>query len=334
MKRHILPALLLFCLAPCCAELLSGSTPLMQMLNPVSFLLDFGLYGGGVLLFREILIRWKKGFLGVLFLGMAYGIIEEGIALMSFYNPQWSGMGADANYGWWGGVGWVWVTHLVIYHVVFSTAIPIVLAHLVFPEVRSEPWLGRGGLALTGIIYLCAILASNLFVRFALHFSPPILPYLATWMAVIFMLLSAYWIRPLLPMPTLESKSLPHPIFYFLAAFLLTVALFFCGWVLPSANITPAILTALSMLCLASVGTAWIGNSVQHGAVFTDARKFMTAAGGLFFLILITFIEEARGVDAQSGNSFRGQALVGFFASLLLVILGIAIYRRRRTAKG
>ena len=74
-------------------------------------------------------------------LGAAYGIIEEGIMVRSFFSPTWKDLGALATYGRWLGVNWVWAEWLTIYHAIFSITIPIVLAELTFPKARSRIWL-------------------------------------------------------------------------------------------------------------------------------------------------------------------------------------------------
>ncbi len=78
------PAILtLFVLAPFTAELLSGSTPiLVYFTNPLSFVLNPLLYGCGALLVREVARRRGLGWTGVLWLGAAYGIFEEGVTLI------------------------------------------------------------------------------------------------------------------------------------------------------------------------------------------------------------------------------------------------------------
>ena len=81
------PALMLYPLSPVVGELLSGASP------PVEFFTVFGLavmgvlYGCGALLVRELAFRWGSGWPGRLLLGAAYGIIEEGLMVKSFFDP-------------------------------------------------------------------------------------------------------------------------------------------------------------------------------------------------------------------------------------------------------
>ncbi len=58
-------------------------------------------------------------------MGAAYGIIEEGILVLSFFNPAWKDLGILSSYGRWLGVKWVWAEWLTIYRSIFSITIPI-----------------------------------------------------------------------------------------------------------------------------------------------------------------------------------------------------------------
>src|SRR5207249_9937171 len=82
-NRRPLWALVL--LSPVIAEMLSGSTPPIEWLNPVAALFLIWLYGSGVLVMRETAVRWKTGWPSILLLGAADGIIEEGLAVKSSF---------------------------------------------------------------------------------------------------------------------------------------------------------------------------------------------------------------------------------------------------------
>ena len=100
-------------LSPGIPEDLTGSSAVNAIfLNPIMFLFgivaNLGLYGPGVLLIREAKVRWKKGWATVLLLGAAYGILEEGIALSTLFNPLANPVGQLGIFGHWVGVNWVW----------------------------------------------------------------------------------------------------------------------------------------------------------------------------------------------------------------------------------
>src|SRR5256712_14124769 len=87
------PLLALTLLSPFIAEMLSGSSPPLEWLNPVAALLLIWLYGSGVLAMRQTAVRGNTGWPSVLLLGAAYGIIEEGLAVKSFFDPGWMDLG-------------------------------------------------------------------------------------------------------------------------------------------------------------------------------------------------------------------------------------------------
>lgn len=132
--RKSYPALFLFILSPVCGELLSGSAPPVEFFAPLTFITLCLLYGGGAVLVREMAFRWKVGWLSILALGAAYGIIEEGLMVKSFFDPAWMDLGILGTYGRWLEVNWVWTVELIIYHAIFSIGIPILITTLVFPE--------------------------------------------------------------------------------------------------------------------------------------------------------------------------------------------------------
>jgi len=141
------PAVLtLFFLAPAVGEMLSGSTPPMMFVNPFSLLLETGLYGSGAVLTRELVRRRGLGWGSVLLLGAAYGILEEGLTLTSWFNPYWPDLQGLASYGRLLDTNWVWALGLTTYHAVVSITIPILLVETLFPRIADRPWLGRRGL--------------------------------------------------------------------------------------------------------------------------------------------------------------------------------------------
>ena len=77
--------------APIVAELLSGSTPFAAFFKLPIFLTYFGFYGCGALIIREIAAHKKMNYINVLLLGAAFGVLEEGILLKSWYDPTWMG---------------------------------------------------------------------------------------------------------------------------------------------------------------------------------------------------------------------------------------------------
>jgi hypothetical protein len=140
MTSRYTPLLTLLLLAPVIGEVLFGSIPLSRL--PFGLVGVLGLYGGGAVLVREVVRRRRLGSIWLVLLGLAYGLVEEGLVVQSLFNQHYPGLAFLGFYGHWAGVNWVWLEFIVPYHAVFSIAIPILVTELLFPEQRDEPWLG------------------------------------------------------------------------------------------------------------------------------------------------------------------------------------------------
>ncbi len=140
------------------------------VVNPVLFFLllaaNLGLYGSGVILIREAKIRWNKGWASVFLLGAAYGIVEEGLALRTLFNPNSSVVGNLGVYGHWLGVNWVWTIGLLIFHAVFSIGLPIFIFGLAFPELKSKSLVSTKGLGACILALASDSILLSLFVNY------------------------------------------------------------------------------------------------------------------------------------------------------------------------
>lgn len=138
-KGRALWTLALF--SPIFAELFSGSSPPFEFFFPLSFAFLLGLYGAGVLVVRELAVIWNKGWVSVILLGAAYGILEEGVAVKSFFDPKWMDLGDLGVYGRVLDTNWVWSFWLTIFHSVVSISLPIIVINLLYPQFRKERFL-------------------------------------------------------------------------------------------------------------------------------------------------------------------------------------------------
>lgn len=173
LGRH--PILCLALLSPGIPEYLSSSSALSTVLvSPPFFLLqlgaNLGLYVPGVLLIREAMIRWRKGWGSVLVLGAAYGILEEGIALETLFYSKAGPVGALGFYGHWLGVNWVWVPGVLLIHMIFSIALPILLLGLALPQTQGRSLVGPRGLGLAFLVWAIDIPLLMVFVHAIYHY--------------------------------------------------------------------------------------------------------------------------------------------------------------------
>lgn len=161
-RRLILYFVFLAALLP---EAITGSTPPQGWLNPIQALLNLWLYGSGVLVVREVSLRWKTGWPGILLLGAAYGIVEEGLAVTTFFNPTLPQLG---TLGWYGrdlGVNWLWAVWLSTFHAIVSIAIPIFLMEWHWPGLKGRRLLSDRGLYVTIALLGLAALTINALIH-------------------------------------------------------------------------------------------------------------------------------------------------------------------------
>jgi hypothetical protein len=329
MKRLVTPALVLFLLSPAVGELLSSSSPPAEFFQPLAFLLLASLYGSGALLVRELAHRWGGGWRSALLLGAAYGIVEEGLAVKSFFDPGWVDLGPLAVYGRWAGVNWVWALGLTIYHAVFSIGIPILLVGLMFLSQQDRPWLTTRGLRAVSVLFA----VTTVFIHFALtSYRPPLAGLILAAAAIVGLGWSARWIalRRVSSRSTLEGHPVggipqgpqdEHPLTspwrLGAAAFLATLGLFFLLWFLPNTPV-PALLWM--GLTIAYIAWLWIvlGRKAGHPR-WTPQHAWALAAGALTFFILLAPLVE---LDRTRPDSTAGMTLVGLATAAGLIWLG------------
>ncbi|MET7330117.1 hypothetical protein [Nonomuraea sp. NPDC005650] len=142
-------ALLLAVITPAIAELTLGNPPLSQIWL---MLLWIPIYGAGTVLIRELVRRRRGGWPSILLLGLAYGIVEEGLVLQALSSPTMYGVA-----GWaprFLGLNSAYTELNLPYHAVFSVALPILLADLAFPALRERPYLKRTGVVVAAVVFV------------------------------------------------------------------------------------------------------------------------------------------------------------------------------------
>jgi len=312
------PALALFLLSPVIGELLSGSAPPLEFFNPLGFVLIVSLYGSGAIIVRELKIRWKKGIGSLLLLGSAYGILEEGLLVCSFFNPNWPDLGQLALYGRWLGINWVWATMLTIYHAIYSIAIPVVLVELAYPRRRHERWVSNRTFK-TLLTLLASVMALG-FVLFASlsNYSPPLPQYLITAMTMTLVGYVAY------KFPAERESRSEKPLLSLFRIWIIgasgTFAFFFGFWLIPS--LTP--LWPIGMffgpalvLLYAKVlkRYEWKGSNRKY--------CFALVSGALTFFIVFAPLHE---LDATRTDNPAGMSFIGLAFLVGLVLLGRRIW--------
>jgi hypothetical protein len=346
-RQRTWPAVLTLLLLPgLTAEALTGSTPILVYLtNPVSFISNTLLYGGGALLIRELVRRRRLGWTSILLLGGAYGIFEEGLVVNTWANPwlpqvctiirgRATGI---CNYSRVGGINLSWAASLTVFHAVVSITIPILLVELVFSGRAALPWLGRK-LTIALICGELLILGAGLFLNvysFRQHHlaGPPAGPYLVEVGLMIILGALALSRTPAAETPPYymphlpEVKTAPHlwtlRIFGFVGLLVNTVLASLCqGARIPF----PAELVANAVLLLAA---GWRVFAWSRRRGWGQQHRLALASGALgFFIIFWAPILEL--VGSAGGNSTRGSAVWALIYLIFLLVLARRVGRHPR----
>lgn len=263
--------------------MVSGSSPPSEFFTLFGLLVLPLLYGGGALIVRELAVIWGKGWTSILVMGLAYGIIEEGLMVKSFFDPNWVDIGALGEYGRFLGVNWVWTVMLTLFHCVFSIAIPILLVNMSFPDQAGKRWMSDKWLKRLGVAF-----GANVAIGFLLFtdYHPGPLEYSVTALTVILLFALAH---ELPKHPFQMHGQLRRPRRFYLLGLLLGAGILLIGWVVPSTGVHPLVPIVLEVVLAVSCLLAairWSG----AGRAWDDRHRLAMAAGALSFLLFMDLV--------------------------------------------
>ena len=319
--RKLLPALVLFFLAPAIAELLSSSAPPAEFFSPFGFAIIVVLYGSGAILARELVLRWRKGWFSLLTLGAAYAIVEEGLLCKSFFNPNWMDVGILGSYGRWAGVNWVWSLELILYHAIISIVIPILLVELIFPRWRHESWAGKKLSITLGVLLAMDVVFGYLWMT---DYQPGAIASVLA-MAVVVALGIVAWRLPQKPVAP-RSVKVRNPAWFWLIGLLGMVAFYLLFGGLPHTGLHPLVTMFIGLVYAGGAGLLVMRLS-GNGTAWTDKHRFALAAGALTFFVFLAPLQE---FDASRPDNTSGMIMVGVAALLFLLGVGWRVWRRAR----
>ena len=299
------------------AELLSGSSPPLEFFFPPGFLLFVGLYGSGVLVVRELALRWDKGWPSILLLGAAYGILEEGLIVRSFFDPGWMDLGILGEYGRWAGVNWVWSVWLTIFHGVVSIAVPIILVNLMYPY-QKRVRLTTDRQLLIPVLVLVVIIAIS---PFLFEYVPEAHLYSLAVLSMVLFGLAAYMLPRDWPRMKSDAPILP-PIHFSAIGFLYMLFSFVIIYTLPETDLAP--FAVIALLCLLSCGALWVLIN-SAGRRYNEMALLALVVGLLAPFIIVSFVHEANGII--------GMSLVGISYAVYLFLLMVRVGRGAPEAK-
>ena len=136
-------AAVMFFLPTISVELLTGNTRLSTYLDPIVFLINNISYGGALLLVRETVVRWGKGFPSVVTLSLGYGMLCEALSTKGFFDPLFYAVVSNKldGFGRVFGINVPWGLNITVVHSVFSILVPYLIVATIFPG--RDRWIGN-----------------------------------------------------------------------------------------------------------------------------------------------------------------------------------------------
>lgn len=156
LKRDIL---LLAIIVPLTAEILNGSTRILELTSWNIFLGTLFPYVLLVIILAY-LVQEAISFVNILFLLPIAGIIIEGLITKSFFNVWFSDLSVLSGVGVWGGVQWVWTISLIASHAFVSFLIPIALTSFFVQKIHISKFVAylSSGILAIYIIWISIIM--------------------------------------------------------------------------------------------------------------------------------------------------------------------------------
>jgi hypothetical protein len=310
------PAWILFFLAPLVGELITGFSPPLRFINPLTSFFLFALYGAGAVLCRELAFRSGRSWPTILALGAAVVLLKEGIMTASLFSP---GL-ADplASYGRFLGVNWFWLVQSLLFETVFAIAIPILLVNLLFPQRRSTAWIGAAG-----TWWMLGLLISGLLLGlvFLSPYHPSPIYYLITLGAVVAITLSSLNLPYTIRMT--KSKNVADPYVFGILALLATFVFALSSWLLPHSPL-PAPVAIAALLGLAFYVLRTILLMSGNAQSWKEKQQAALLTGALAFYVVLAPLKEW----FPQGQDMRGMTFVAVGAALFLVVLNWLVYSR------
>jgi hypothetical protein len=312
MRNRLPPALVLYILAPLIGVLLPGTVPPARFLNPFTLAYLVALYGTGALLCRELTVRWRRGWPTLLTLGLAFGVVVDGLATKSFFDPAWPDLGPLAIYGRWLDVNWVWSVQTTLFHAVFSVGIPVLFVNLLYPRLRAYPLILERTFNQLVLLLAATVLLAFLFIS---PYRPPLAHYLLT----VLLVAALVGLAAVLP-ETMRARTLPYvasTVRFGLLGLGAMVAFFFLRVFAPYTLIPPS----MTILCTEALAllVVWTMLRLAYPIIggWSDLQLLSLASGALSFLIVLAPLQEW----FPQGRDTRGMLVVAFASTALLIWL-------------
>jgi hypothetical protein len=332
--RRAAPAAALLLLAPIVSEVLYGATRISVIFVLIP---QVAVWGCGTLMIREAVVRRRRGWVGLLLLGVALGVAEECLIQQTSLAPM-VGL-ASREYGRVLGVNWVYFLWALGYESVWVVVLPVRLTELMFPARRDEPWVGKRGLILAGLAFLLGSLVAwyswtqvaRTKVFHMPEYQPPVADLLAASVAIVLLVAAAFgpWAAPRSGEPG-SGRSAPDPWLVGSIAFLFglpwSVLVLLAFGIFPTVPFEVTLIAGVVCVC----AVLFLFGRWTSSPSWDDRHRFAVVFGGIVACMAGGFVIFAVGGALPVDRI--GKVVFDAIAFLWLARLGRSLRRRPEAA--
>ena len=144
-------------LAPVLTEITSGNTSVQALRDPRVVIFLLLAYGFPLIVIRELSVRWRLSAAGIVFLGLAYGFLNEGLLAQTLIRAEHVPIDRFDRYIFFAGFNLSWICLIVPWHALLAVLFPITLVHGWFPSCAKAPWLKGGTFRTLSAVLIAAV---------------------------------------------------------------------------------------------------------------------------------------------------------------------------------
>jgi hypothetical protein len=324
------PALTLVLMAPLLIEVLPGSTRFSSLFV---FPIEMCVWGGGSLLIRYAVRRWRLGWFNMLLLALALAIAEECLIQQTSLAPLVVQLKGQV-YARAMGVNYLYFLWALLNEVVFVVFLPVHLVELIYWIRREDVWINRAGLTVTVSFFVIGCyLAWFTWTKIArpsvFHvppYYPPVEAILSAVVAIAILIYAA--LGPFRYKLARQSAPLSPPPPWLLGTFAALWAVILYGLVLLGFGIAPSFPTwaAVSIALMLAASALMLLPRWTADPSWRRSHSFAVIFGTMLGSMMVGFI----GFIGAERVDLYFKAVVDALAAALMVSLGIKIKRDMR----
>ncbi len=147
-----LPALTLMLMAPLITEVLPGATRISSIFV---FPIEVLIWGGGAVMIRFLVRKYRLGWLNMLLLALALSVAEEVLIQQTSLAPLVIKL-KGVEYARSLGVNYVYLAWALIYEALFVVVVPVALCEMIFADRKTNGWLNAWGVGIVTLLFFPA----------------------------------------------------------------------------------------------------------------------------------------------------------------------------------